>query len=182
MPREKDPFRNQVEFLQNTDRWKCSHCKKVYKGSVTRIKAHLARVPGYGINPCEDVDGRVRSKALKALKGKTAVEPSSRLDNDEEGPHQPVTAIDDDAQREPSLPNPSIPAQIANPEIDLSSWPPSTQYHAGDSNIQLPNLSYPINHPALALEALTNMLAPVNAEVGEPNTEVLQGMCISSVI
>ncbi|KAK3424066.1 hypothetical protein EUGRSUZ_F00840 [Eucalyptus grandis] len=110
MPRETDPFRNYVEFQRN-NKWKCQFCEKEYAGSATRIKAHLAGVGGYGINDCKDVDGQVRSEALKALKVKTQVESSNRQGNVEEAPHQLVIASNEDGRRETSL------AAIPKPEL-----------------------------------------------------------------
>ncbi|XP_039171863.1 probable disease resistance protein At4g27220 [Eucalyptus grandis] len=97
MPRETDPFWKYVKLLPNKH-WNCNFCGNSYAGSATRIKAHLAGVGGYGINDCKDVDGRVRSEARKAMKGKTVVESSSRPDNDEVGLHQPAIASNEDGQ------------------------------------------------------------------------------------
>ncbi|XP_039171894.1 probable disease resistance protein At4g27220 [Eucalyptus grandis] len=193
MPRETDPFRNYVEFQRN-NKWKCQFCKKQYAGSATRIKAHLAGVGGYGITDCKDVDDQVRSEALKALKGKTVVESSFRPDNVEVGLHQPVIASNEDGQRETSfvvmpymssdaistvgasssnfrplhemdVPNQYLPTQNMTAHGDFSFWTQPPQSHAGDSNIQPRNLSYPSGG---------GDLAPVNAGEGEPNTEVPQ--------
>ncbi|KAF8023858.1 hypothetical protein BT93_F1137 [Corymbia citriodora subsp. variegata] len=155
MPREKDFFRHYVEFLQN-NKWKCNFCNKVYGGSVTRIKAHLAGVGGFGINDCKDVSDRVRSEAKKALKSKGTAESSNGAEgNVEEGPHLPGTANNEDAWREtlftaapglssdvisavgasssafppllgPSLPSQSLPAQSMIPLGD-SFWPQQPQ-------------------------------------------------------
>ncbi|KAL3733639.1 hypothetical protein ACJRO7_023066 [Eucalyptus globulus] len=202
MPRETDPFRNYVEFQQN-NKWKCKFCDKEYAGSATRIKAHLAGIGGYGINDCKDVDGQVRSEALKALKGKTTVESSNRQGNIEEGPHQPVIASNEDDRRQTSfaampylssdaistvgasssdflplhemnVPSQYLPTQNMITHGDFSFWTQPPQSHAGVSNIQPQNLSYPRGSGDLAPEALTNMPSPLNAEEGEPNTEVPQ--------
>ncbi|XP_056172867.1 uncharacterized protein LOC115687689 isoform X1 [Syzygium oleosum] len=211
MPREKDSFRDHVKFLPN-NKWKCNFCSKEYGGSVTRIKAHLAGVAGYGINDCKDVDGRVRSEARNALKCKGAAEPSSGAEgNVEEGPHLPVTANNEDAWREPSyaampylssdvmstvgasssaflplpetnLPSQSLPAQGMIPWGEFPLLPQQPQSHAGDSYTQPRNFSCPISRPDLAPEPLTNMPAPVNAEEGETNTEVPQGASSSAFL
>ncbi|XP_056172870.1 probable disease resistance protein At1g61300 isoform X4 [Syzygium oleosum] len=211
MPREKDSFRDHVKFLPN-NKWKCNFCSKEYGGSVTRIKAHLAGVAGYGINDCKDVDGRVRSEARNALKGKGAAEPSNGAEgNVEEGPHLPVTANNEDARREPSfaampdlrsdvistvgvsssaflplletnLPSQSLPAQNMIPWGEFPFSPQQPQFHAGDSSSQPWNFSYPSSRPDLAPEPLTNMPRPVNAEEGEPNTEVPQGASSSAFL
>ncbi|KAK3424060.1 hypothetical protein EUGRSUZ_F00831 [Eucalyptus grandis] len=205
MPREKDSFRDYVEFLQN-DRWKCKFCKKDYAGSATRIKAHLAGIGGYGINGCKDVNDPVRLEARKALKGKGVAESSNGGEgNVEEGLHLSVTANNEEAWREtsfaampylssdvistvgssafPSLPetnllSQSLPAQSMIPLRDLSFWPQQPQSHAGDSYTQPQNFSYPIGRPDLAPETLSNITRPLNAGEEEPNT-VPQGMCIS---
>ncbi|KAF8007533.1 hypothetical protein BT93_K1522 [Corymbia citriodora subsp. variegata] len=206
MPRE-DFFRHYIEFLQN-NKWKGNFCNKVYGGSVTRIKAHLAGVGGFWINDCKDISDRVRSEAKKALKSKGTAESSNGAEgNVEEGPHLPVTANNEDAWREtlctaapdlssdvitavgasssafhpllgPNLASQSLPAQSMIPLRD-SFWPQQpqlSQSHAGDSYTQPQNFNYPISHPDLAHQALTNMRPPQNAEEGEPNTEAPQGM------
>ncbi|KAI6687407.1 hypothetical protein NL676_024235 [Syzygium grande] len=158
MPREKDSFRDHVKFLDNNNKWTCNFCSKEYGGSVTRIKAHLAGVGGYGINDCKAVNSQVRSEARNALKGKGAAEPSNGAEgNVEEGPHLPVTANNEDARREPSF--------AAMPDLS-QPW----------------NFSYPSSRPDLAPEALTNMPAPVNAEEGETNTEVPQDARIDDAL
>ncbi|KAF8023853.1 hypothetical protein BT93_F1132 [Corymbia citriodora subsp. variegata] len=125
MPREKDSFRDYVEFLRN-NKWKCNFCDKEYGGSVTRIKAHLAGVAGYGIHGCNIVNSNVRSEAQKALKGKGPVEPNNGLEGNVLGssyphfisssltqdPHQPVAVSDEDAWRETSF------AAMPNPRFD----------------------------------------------------------------
>ncbi|KAL3733543.1 hypothetical protein ACJRO7_022980 [Eucalyptus globulus] len=76
MPREVDPFWRHVEVVAK--KWKCKFCGKDSGGSATRIRAHLAGVPGYGIKPCERVDDHVRSQALKAMKGKSVADATNR--------------------------------------------------------------------------------------------------------
>ncbi|XP_030542964.1 putative disease resistance protein At4g10780 isoform X2 [Rhodamnia argentea] len=76
MPRELDPFRRHVEVVGN--KWKCRFCGKDFGGSATRIRAHLAGFPGYGIQPCERVDDHVRSQASKAMKGKSVADATNR--------------------------------------------------------------------------------------------------------
>ncbi|XP_048131117.1 probable disease resistance protein At4g27220 [Rhodamnia argentea] len=195
MPREKDPFRDYVEFLQNNKwKWKCNFCNIEYRGSVTRIKAHLAGFGGYGINACKKVDRRVRSKARKALKDKGEAESSNGSEgNVEECAHQPVTTNNEDAPRETSvpamthlsfngasssaflplpgtnLPNLSLPAQVPIPQMEHSLWTLPPQHHTGDSYIQPRNLSDRSSGGDLAPEAWTNMPGPVDAGEGEPN-------------
>ncbi|KAF8023957.1 hypothetical protein BT93_F1222 [Corymbia citriodora subsp. variegata] len=192
MPREKDSFRRYVAFPQN-GRWKCQFCDKEYSGSVTRIKAHLAGVGGKGIDACKDVSDQVKLEAKKALNAKGAAESSNGEEGTvEEGQHMPVTANNEDAWRgisfattpylstggasslaclslpETNLPSQSLPAENMIPRI----WLQQPQSQALDSSIQLPNSSDPSSRPDLALEALTTMPQPLNAEEGEPNTEV----------
>jgi len=76
MPREVDPFRRHVEVVAN--KWKCKFCGKDFGGSATRIRAHFAGVPGYGIKLCERVDEHVRSEALKAMRGKSVADAINR--------------------------------------------------------------------------------------------------------
>ncbi|XP_039157560.1 probable disease resistance protein At5g63020 [Eucalyptus grandis] len=215
MPKEKDSFREYVEFLQN-NKWKCNFCNKEYGGSVTRIKAHLAGVGGYGIHGCNIVNSEVRSEAQKALKGKGPVESRNGPEGNAlgsshprfisssitQGPHQPVNVSDEDACRETSftaMPNPSfdvisavgigssasiplhetnVPSQslLAQNMISQRDFSSYTQHPQSQVGYSIPpwNLSYPSSSRDLASEALINMPGPVNAEDGEPNTEVPQ--------
>ncbi|XP_056172896.1 uncharacterized protein LOC115675178 [Syzygium oleosum] len=93
MPRETDPFRKHVQVLPNK-RWKCNFCGNQYAGGATRIKAHIAGVGRYGTNDRKDVNGRVRSEAQKALKGKGVVESSNGSGGNSltQGQHQPETS------------------------------------------------------------------------------------------
>ncbi|KAI6687415.1 hypothetical protein NL676_024243 [Syzygium grande] len=179
MPREKDSFRDYAEFLQN-NKWKCNFCNKEYGGSVTRIKAHLAGVGGYGIHGCNVVDREVRSEARKALKDKGPAESSNRLEGNVLGSSYPplITFI---PLHETNVPSQSLPARNMIPQRDFSFWTQPPQSQAGDSNIQPQNLSYPSSGGDLAPEALTNMPHPANAGEGEPNTEVPQGISLSKL-
>ncbi|KAL3748390.1 hypothetical protein ACJRO7_009605 [Eucalyptus globulus] len=67
MPKERDPFRKYVEYVEKNE-WKCLFCGK-YRGSATRIRAHLAGIPGKGIKGCEKVDNLVRAEASQEKKG-----------------------------------------------------------------------------------------------------------------
>ncbi|KAL3748420.1 hypothetical protein ACJRO7_009630 [Eucalyptus globulus] len=69
MPRELDRFREFVEYVEN-NKWKCRFCGNKYGGSATRIRAHLAGIPRYGIKGCEKVDHHVRAEALQKIEGK----------------------------------------------------------------------------------------------------------------
>lgn len=69
MPRELDRFREYVEYVES-NKWKCQFCGNKYGGSVTRIRAHLAGIPRYGIKGCEKVDHHVRAEALQKIEGK----------------------------------------------------------------------------------------------------------------
>ncbi|KAL3748396.1 hypothetical protein ACJRO7_009611 [Eucalyptus globulus] len=69
MPRELDRFREYVEDVEN-NKWKCRFCSNKYGGSATRIRAHLAGIPPYGIKGCEKVDHHVRAEASQKIEGK----------------------------------------------------------------------------------------------------------------
>ncbi|KAI6687473.1 hypothetical protein NL676_024301 [Syzygium grande] len=75
MPREADPFWRYVEVVENNKR-RCIFCRNECAGGATRIKAHLAGVPGYGIKGCERVENHVKEKALKAITGASVSDPS----------------------------------------------------------------------------------------------------------
>ncbi|KAI6683025.1 hypothetical protein NL676_028938 [Syzygium grande] len=69
MPRELDPFRQYVEAVEN-NKWRCAFCGNKYGGSATRIRAHFAGKPSYGIKDCEKVDDRVKEEARQTFNGK----------------------------------------------------------------------------------------------------------------
>ncbi|KAI6683018.1 hypothetical protein NL676_028931 [Syzygium grande] len=69
MPKKLDPFRQYVETVEG-HRWQCQFCSKIYSGGATRIRAHLAGMPGYGIKDCEKVDDRVKEEARQTFNGK----------------------------------------------------------------------------------------------------------------
>ncbi|XP_056173027.1 probable disease resistance protein At4g27220 [Syzygium oleosum] len=79
MPREKDPFRRYVTFLnQNNSKWRCNFCKHESGGGATRIKAHLAGIGGFGIKGCERVDVNVRAEAREVLMPKKVMDLSDQ--------------------------------------------------------------------------------------------------------
>ncbi|XP_030453522.2 probable disease resistance protein At4g27220 [Syzygium oleosum] len=79
MPREKDPFRKYVMFLnENNSKWRCNFCEKGHGGGAIRIKAHLAGIGGFGIKACERVDANVRADAQVALMATRVMDSSDR--------------------------------------------------------------------------------------------------------
>ncbi|XP_039172489.1 probable disease resistance protein At4g27220 isoform X2 [Eucalyptus grandis] len=79
MPREKDPFRRHVTFLnEKNSKWRCNFCRQENGGGATRIKAHLAGIGGFGIKGCERVDVNVRADAKVALMARRVMDSSDR--------------------------------------------------------------------------------------------------------
>ena len=61
MGREKDQF---WAYAMNVNgRFKCNFCEKDFPGGASRIKAHLAGVPGHDIKACNAVPPDVQNKA-----------------------------------------------------------------------------------------------------------------------
>ena len=83
MGREKDQF---WAYAMNVNgRFKCNFCEKDFPGGASRIKAHLAGVPGHDIKACNAVPPDVQNKA-KATQGtnkrlKSASTSASKLKN-----------------------------------------------------------------------------------------------------
>ena len=67
MGRQRDQFWDYAEKLY--DRFKCNYCEQDFSGGASRIKAHLAGVPGHDIVACNAVPQDVQKK-LKQLKKK----------------------------------------------------------------------------------------------------------------
>ncbi|MFV0960810.1 hypothetical protein QML37_31415, partial [Klebsiella pneumoniae] len=44
----------------------CSHCMKEFTGSYTRVKAHLLKLPGYGVKACKNMPA-YQAQELKSL-------------------------------------------------------------------------------------------------------------------
>ncbi|KAJ4846266.1 hypothetical protein Tsubulata_008782 [Turnera subulata] len=70
MPRDRDPFWDHVEEVD--DRWKCKYCKQRFslKVSVSRIKSHLSGVSGQGVEVCSNAPAEVQLKAYEAILSK----------------------------------------------------------------------------------------------------------------
>ena len=73
MGRKRDGFWDYAEKLGGN--FKCKFCGQVFPGGATRIKAHLARVPGHDIAACEanvpqelQKEAQATQKANKKLK------------------------------------------------------------------------------------------------------------------
>ena len=75
MGRPRDEAWDMVDCLYSNG-WECRHCLKSYTScsGVTRVKHHLAQMPGGGIGPCPNVPRDVRKRARQLLQAKaTAV-------------------------------------------------------------------------------------------------------------
>ncbi|KAJ4827535.1 hypothetical protein Tsubulata_030875 [Turnera subulata] len=70
MPRDRDPFWDHVEEVD--DRWKCKYCDQSFslKVSVSRIKLHLSGVSGQGVEVCTNPPAEVQIKAYEAIRNK----------------------------------------------------------------------------------------------------------------
>ena len=61
MGRQRDQFWDYAEKLN--DRFKCNYCQQDFPGGASRIKAHLAGIPGHDIKACNAVPQDVQEKA-----------------------------------------------------------------------------------------------------------------------
>ena len=61
MGRERDQF--WAYALKVDGRFKCTFCGKEFPGGASRIKAHLAGIPGHDIKACNAVPQHVQEKA-----------------------------------------------------------------------------------------------------------------------
>ena len=61
MGREKDQF--WAYAVKVNGRFKCNFCVQDFPGGASRIKAHLAGVPGHDIKACNSVPREVQEKA-----------------------------------------------------------------------------------------------------------------------
>ena len=66
MGRQRDQFWDYAEKLY--DRFKCNYCEQDFSGGASRIKAHLAGVPGHDIVACNAVPQDVQKKAQATQK------------------------------------------------------------------------------------------------------------------
>ena len=70
MGRQRDQFWDYAEKLY--DRFKCNYCEQDFSGGASRIKAHLAGVPGHDIVACNAVPQDVQEKAQATQKKREA--------------------------------------------------------------------------------------------------------------
>ncbi|KAL4631819.1 hypothetical protein ACB092_04G005100 [Castanea dentata] len=66
MGRQRDQFWDHAEKLK--DGFKCNYCEKKFTGGASRIKAHLAGIPGHDIQACNAVPQEVQEKAQATQK------------------------------------------------------------------------------------------------------------------
>ncbi|KAL4631806.1 hypothetical protein ACB092_04G004100 [Castanea dentata] len=66
MGRQRDQFWDHAEKLN--DRFKCNYCEQNFPGGASRIKAHLAGIPGHDIQACNAVPQDVQEKAQATQK------------------------------------------------------------------------------------------------------------------
>ena len=70
MGRQRDQFWDYVENLNGG--FKCNYCGQDFRGGASRIKAHLAGVPGHDIAVCNAVPQDVQEKAQATQKKREA--------------------------------------------------------------------------------------------------------------
>ena len=70
MGRQRDPFWDYAENVNG--RFKCNYCGRDFPGGASRIKAHLAGVPGHDIVACNAVPQDVQKKAQATQKKREA--------------------------------------------------------------------------------------------------------------
>ena len=76
MGRERDQFWAYVVKING--RFKCNFCKQDFPGGASRIKAHLAGVPGHDIKACNAVPQEVQEKAQAITQKKREAQATQR--------------------------------------------------------------------------------------------------------
>ena len=61
MGRQRDQFWDHAK--NENGRFKCNYCQQDFPGGASRIKAHLAGIPGHDIKACNAVPQDVQEKA-----------------------------------------------------------------------------------------------------------------------
>ena len=70
MGRQRDQFWDHAK--NENGRFKCNYCQQDFPGGASRIKAHLAGVPGHDIAVCNAVPQDVQEKAQATQKKREA--------------------------------------------------------------------------------------------------------------
>ena len=70
MGRQRDQFWDHAK--NENGRFKCNYCKQDFSGGASRIKAHLAGIPGHDIKVCNAVPQDVQEKAQATQKKREA--------------------------------------------------------------------------------------------------------------
>lgn len=65
-PRPRDPFREYVELLPD-GKFKCQYCGKKFASNLQRVKWHLSRTRGGGVDICSQVPEDVQLAAAEAI-------------------------------------------------------------------------------------------------------------------
>ena len=64
------------DYAENVNgRFKCNYCERDFPGGASRIKAHLAGIPGHDIKACNAVPQYVQEKAQATQKKREAQVP-----------------------------------------------------------------------------------------------------------
>ncbi|KMT08139.1 hypothetical protein BVRB_6g143860 [Beta vulgaris subsp. vulgaris] len=85
------PLWNHVTVVQNLGsggnrKWTCNYCNKMVIGSYSKVKAHLLKLPGHGVQPCMKVTDQIKDQIQKeydmaeAKKTRESFEAKSKLD------------------------------------------------------------------------------------------------------
>ena len=74
MGRERDQFWDHAQKVDGRSKFKCIYCKRDFAGGASRIKAHLAGVPGHDIKACNAVPQEVQEKARAITQKKREAE------------------------------------------------------------------------------------------------------------
>ena len=70
MGRQRDQFWDHAK--NENGRFKCNYCQQDFPGGASRIKAHLAGIPGHDIKACNAVPQDVQEKAQATQKKREA--------------------------------------------------------------------------------------------------------------
>lgn len=85
------PLWNHVTVVQNPGsggnrKWTCNYCDKKVTGSYSKVKAHLLKIPGHGVQPCMKITDEIKDQIQKehamaeAKKAQVSFEAKRKLD------------------------------------------------------------------------------------------------------
>lgn len=111
MGRKKDPIWEYMISLDNGKKWRCRLCNKEYRGTVTRMKFHLAGIRKQGIDICHGINDEEREKFRITIEDSRAPDTRTR---DSESPTEST---------EGNAINPSVMPQVPSRHTSKQGMP-----------------------------------------------------------